>query len=41
MASALLQEHLPFPSQLYNPPFGSVNNADGGRSHTYADYRQE
>lgn len=27
--------------QLYNPPFGSVNNADGGRSHTYADYRQE
>ena len=27
--------------QLYNPPFGFVNNADGGRSHTYADYRQE
>jgi hypothetical protein len=31
----------PWSLQLYNPPFGSVNNADGGRSHTYADYRQE
>jgi hypothetical protein len=28
-------------TQLYNPPFGFVNNADGGRSHTYVDYRQQ
>ena len=26
---------------LYMPPTGFVNNCDGGRSHTYCDYRQE
>ena len=27
--------------QLYMPPTGYVNNCDGGRSHTYCDYRQQ
>eukprot|EP00287_Rhodomonas_sp_CCMP768_P011976 CAMPEP_0196720928 /NCGR_PEP_ID=MMETSP1091-20130531/3619_1 /TAXON_ID=302021 /ORGANISM="Rhodomonas sp., Strain CCMP768" /LENGTH=55 /DNA_ID=CAMNT_0042062283 /DNA_START=29 /DNA_END=196 /DNA_ORIENTATION=- len=26
---------------LWLPPSGSVNNCDGGRSHTYCDYRQQ
>ena len=26
---------------LFMPPTGSVNNCDGGRAHTYCDYRQE
>ena len=26
---------------LYLPPTGSINNCDGGRAHTYCDYRQE
>jgi len=26
---------------LFMPPTGFVNNCDGGRSHTYCDYRQE
>ena len=28
-------------AQLYMPPTGFVNNCDGGRSHTYCDYRQQ
>eukprot|EP00960_Hanusia_phi_P056090 763150-Hanusia_phi.AAC.2 len=28
-------------SQLYMPSTGYVNNCDGGRSHTYCDYRQQ
>ena len=27
--------------QDWHPPFGFVNNADGSRSHTYVDYRQQ
>jgi hypothetical protein len=27
--------------QLYMPPSGYVNSCDGGRSHTYCDYRQQ
>jgi hypothetical protein len=27
--------------QLYMPSTGYVNNCDGGRSHTYCDYRQQ
>jgi hypothetical protein len=27
--------------QLYMGPSGYVNSCDGGRSHTYCDYRQE
>ena len=30
-----------FSGTLYMPPTGFVNNCDGGRSHTYCDYRQE
>ena len=30
-----------FYGTLYMPPTGSVNNCDGGRAHTYCDYRQE
>ena len=26
---------------VWEPPFGWVNNADGGRSHSYTDYRQQ
>ena len=26
---------------LFMPPTGFINNCDGGRSHTYCDYRQE
>jgi hypothetical protein len=26
---------------LYMPSTGFVNNCDGGRSHTYCDYRQQ
>jgi hypothetical protein len=26
---------------LYMPSTGSINNCDGGRAHTYCDYRQE
>ncbi len=26
---------------LYMPSSGSINNCDGGRSHTYCDYRQQ
>ena len=33
--------HLPFLLQLYMPPSGYVNSCDGGRSHTYWDYRQQ
>ena len=27
--------------QLYLPSSGFINNCDGGRSHTYCDYRQQ
>ena len=27
--------------QLYMPSSGFINNCDGGRSHTYCDYRQQ
>ena len=27
--------------QLYMPPSGYINSCDGGRSHTYCDYRQQ
>jgi hypothetical protein len=27
--------------QLYLPSTGNTNNCDGGRSHTYCDYRQQ
>ena len=27
-------------AQNWHPSFGNVNNCDGGRSHTYCDYRQ-
>ena len=30
-----------FYGTLYMPPSGYVNSCDGGRSHTYCDYRQE
>ncbi len=30
-----------FYGDLWHPPFGFVNNSDGGRSHTYSDYRQQ
>ena len=30
-----------FTVQLYMPSSGYVNNCDGGRSHTYCDYRQQ
>jgi hypothetical protein len=30
-----------FNGTLYLPPSGYVNSCDGGRSHTYCDYRQE
>jgi len=30
-----------FSGTLYMPPSGYVNNCDGGRSHTYCDYRQQ
>eukprot|EP00290_Baffinella_frigidus_P008285 CAMPEP_0180126432 /NCGR_PEP_ID=MMETSP0986-20121125/5710_1 /TAXON_ID=697907 /ORGANISM="non described non described, Strain CCMP2293" /LENGTH=66 /DNA_ID=CAMNT_0022065895 /DNA_START=594 /DNA_END=794 /DNA_ORIENTATION=+ len=30
-----------FYGTLYMPPSGSVNSCDGGRSHTYCDYRQQ
>merc|ERR1711966_133069 len=30
-----------FYGTLYHPPSGSVNNCDGGRGHTYCDYRQQ
>ena len=30
-----------FSGTLYMPPSGYVNSCDGGRSHTYCDYRQE
>ena len=30
-----------FNGTLYMPPSGYVNSCDGGRSHTYCDYRQE
>ena len=26
---------------LYMPSTGAINNCDGGRSHTYCDYRQQ
>ena len=26
--------------QVFTPSIGWVNNCDGGRSHTYCDYRQ-
>ena len=26
---------------LYMPSTGSINNCDGGRAHTYCDYRQQ
>ena len=32
---------LSFGVQLYMPSSGYVNNCDGGRSHTYCDYRQQ
>ena len=30
-----------FYGTLYMPPSGYVNSCDGGRSHTYCDYRQQ
>ena len=30
-----------FSGTLYMPPTGFINNCDGGRSHTYCDYRQQ
>ena len=30
-----------FSGTLYMPPSGSINSCDGGRSHTYCDYRQQ
>ena len=30
-----------FSGTLYVPPSGSINSCDGGRSHTYCDYRQQ
>ena len=30
-----------FRRQLYLPSSGFINNCDGGRSHTYCDYRQQ
>jgi len=30
-----------FSGTLYMPPSGYVNSCDGGRSHTYCDYRQQ
>ena len=30
-----------FYGTLYMPPTGFINNCDGGRSHTYCDYRQQ
>jgi hypothetical protein len=27
--------------QVYFPSTGNTNNCDGGRSHTYCDYRQQ
>jgi len=30
-----------FDGPLYMPPSGYVNSCDGGRSHTYCDYRQQ
>merc|ERR1712167_63417 len=30
-----------FYGTVYYPPTGYVNNCDGGRSHTYCDYRQQ
>ncbi|EKX32775.1 hypothetical protein GUITHDRAFT_156237 [Guillardia theta CCMP2712] len=30
-----------FYGTIYMPPTGFVNNCDGGRSHTYCDYRQQ
>ena len=26
---------------LYMPSTGSINNCDGGRAHTYCNYRQQ
>ena len=31
----------PPPQTLWMPPTGFVNNCDGGRSHSYCDYRQQ
>ena len=30
-----------FYGTLWMPPTGFVNNCDGGRSHSYCDYRQQ
>eukprot|EP00960_Hanusia_phi_P052167 761294-Hanusia_phi.AAC.2 len=30
-----------FYGTLWFPPTGWVNNCDGGRSHSYCDYRQQ
>jgi len=30
-----------FSGTLYMPPSGFINSCDGGRSHTYCDYRQQ
>mmetsp|Transcript_59195 Transcript_59195/g.145309 ORF Transcript_59195/g.145309 Transcript_59195/m.145309 type:complete len:87 (+) Transcript_59195:47-307(+) len=30
-----------FSGNDWHPSFGYVNNCDGGRSHTYCDYRQQ
>ena len=30
-----------FLAQVYFPSTGNTNNCDGGRSHTYCDYRQQ
>eukprot|EP00291_Cryptomonas_curvata_P014477 CAMPEP_0172153140 /NCGR_PEP_ID=MMETSP1050-20130122/1258_1 /TAXON_ID=233186 /ORGANISM="Cryptomonas curvata, Strain CCAP979/52" /LENGTH=93 /DNA_ID=CAMNT_0012821601 /DNA_START=278 /DNA_END=560 /DNA_ORIENTATION=- len=30
-----------FSGNDWHPAFGFVNNGDGGRSHTYVDYRQQ
>jgi hypothetical protein len=31
----------PLLQTLWMPPTGYVNNCDGGRSHSYCDYRQQ
>jgi len=32
---------LPLLQTLWMPPTGYANNCDGGRSHSYCDYRQQ
>jgi len=37
----LLTQSCPTLQTLWMPPTGFVNNCDGGRSHSYCDYRQQ